>query len=32
MEGAIGPIANKLDSILEKIDDVKRVKKQKKDG
>ena len=32
MEGTIGPIANKLDSILEKIDDVKRVKKQKKDA
>ena len=32
MEGTIGPISNKLDSILEKIDDVKRVKKQKKDA
>ena len=32
MEGTIGPIASKLDSILEKIDDVKRVKKQKKDA
>ena len=32
MEGTIGPIANKLDRIQEKIDDVKRVKKQKKDA
>ena len=32
MEATIGPIVNKLDSILGRIDDVKRVKKQKKDA
>ena len=30
MEATVGPILNKLDRILERIDDAKRIKQQKK--
>ena len=32
MEATVGPIVSKLDSILSRIDDAKRIKKQKKEA